>query len=312
LQRILEPGEIQALDLSAIPRIRLPQRGELFAARAQRLRALATDAHPIGAYLRLMADLAQAQHDTLAQFAARPPDPQSIARAQQHSMPILPVRSAERDPAWRDVLASLLARLEANRELAPPLAAAFARLRALDPRALEREADTLLAAGGAALDNACAPFIAAALQVVWSDFASGLTPDQVPYLDTVGLCPVCGSHPVASVVRVGGIYQGYRFVACAMCGTESHVVRVKCTHCDSTHGIAYQAIDGQPDWVKAESCEACHTYRKIFYQDKQFEVEPFADDLASLTLDLLMNEAGYRRPAPHPFLWPAAEQEDDA
>jgi hypothetical protein len=24
-----------------------------------------------------------------------------------------------------------------------------------------------------------------------------------------------------------------------------------------------------------------------------------------------MNEAGYRRPAPHPFLWPAAGQEED-
>jgi FdhE protein len=113
-------------------------------------------------------------------------------------------------------------------------------------------------------------------------------------------------------VRVGGVYQGYRFVACGVCGTESHVVRVKCTHCDSTQGIAYQAIDGQPDWVKAESCDECHTYRKIFYQDKQFEVEPFADDLASLTLDLLMNDAGYSRPAPHPFLWPAAGQEGEA
>ncbi len=84
------------------------------------------------------------------------------------------------------------------------------------------------------------------------------------------------------------------------------MVRVKCTHCDSTSGIGYQQIEGQPDWAKAESCDECHTYRKIFYQSRQFDVEPFADDLATLALDLLMNEAGYMRPVPHPFLWPAA------
>jgi FdhE protein len=311
LQRILEPNEIQTIDHSAIPRIRLPQRADLFASRAQRLRTLATDTHPIGDYLRLMANLAQAQHDTLARFTACAVDAQSIARAQQHSMPILPARTTQRDPAWRDVLASLLSHLEASSEIPPLLAATFARLRALDPSALEREADALLMPGGEVLDNACAPFIMAALQVVWTDLASRLTQEQVPYLDTVGLCPVCGTQPVASVVRVGGIYQGYRFVACGLCGTESHVVRVKCTHCDSTHGILYHAIDGQPDWAKAESCEHCHTYRKIFYQDKAFDVEPYSDDLASLTLDLLMNEAGYRRSAPHPFLWPAAGQEDE-
>ena len=58
MQHFLEPSEILALDRSAIPRIRLPQRGERFTARAQRLRALATDTHPIADYLRLMADLA--------------------------------------------------------------------------------------------------------------------------------------------------------------------------------------------------------------------------------------------------------------
>jgi hypothetical protein len=70
---------------------------------------------------------------------------------------------------------------------------------------------------------------------------------------------------------------------------------VKCTNCDSTKGIAYHGIEGGSDAVKAESCDECHTYRKIGYQDKDLEFEPLADDLASLTLDLLMGEAGYRR-----------------
>ena len=56
----------------------------------------------------------------------------------------------------------------------------------------------------AEVDPATAPFLMAALQVVWTDLASRVTPTDVPYLDQPGLCPVCGSHPVASVVRARG------------------------------------------------------------------------------------------------------------
>ncbi|MEA3120186.1 MAG: FdhE protein, partial [Paraburkholderia sp.] len=51
----------------------------------------------------------------------------------------------------------------------------------------------------------------AALQVVWTDISTRLDIRDVPYLDTPGLCPVCGSMPVASIVRIGGPYQGYRY-----------------------------------------------------------------------------------------------------
>jgi FdhE protein len=150
----------------------------------------------------------------------------------------------------------------------------------------------------------------AALQVVWTDIASRIDPRAVPYLDTPGTCPVCGTQPVASIVRVGGQYQGYRYLQCSLCSTEWHVVRVKCTNCDSTKGIAYHGIEGGSEAMKAESCDECHTYRKIGYQEKDYEVEPLADDLASLTLDLLMNEAGYRRSSPNPLLWPEVASDE--
>ena len=151
----------------------------------------------------------------------------------------------------------------------------------------------------------------AALQVAWTDLASRVTPTDVPYLDQPGLCPVCGTHPVASVVRVGGQYQGYRFLQCGLCTTEWHMVRTKCSHCDSTKGIAYHGIEGGSEAIKAESCDECKTYRKIGYQEKDYEFEPLADDLASLTLDLLMNEAGYQRSSPNPLLWPDVSREAD-
>ncbi|WP_179296815.1 formate dehydrogenase accessory protein FdhE [Burkholderia ubonensis] len=307
-QRILEPNEISALDHSAIPRFRLPERATVFSARAARLRQLA-DLNPISGYLRLMAVVADAQHAVLQDFAAQMPSQDAIARAQQHSMPLVPALGGERDPQWRAVLYELLDRVEGAGLVNPPLAKLLDRLRLMAPAELDAQADAILALRFAEVDPATAPFLMAALQVVWTDLASRTQPADVPFLDQPGLCPVCGTHPVASVVRVGGQYEGYRFLQCGLCTTEWHMVRTKCSHCDSTKGIAYHGIEGGSEAVKAESCDECKTYRKIGYQSKDYDFEPLADDLASLTLDLLMNEAGYQRSSPNPLLWPEAPRE---
>lgn len=308
-QRILEPNDISALDHSAIPRFRLPERATVFSARAARLRQLA-DLNPIGGYLRLMAVVTDAQHAVLQDFTAQMPSQEAIARAQQHSMPLVPALGGERDPQWRAVLHELLDRVEGAGLVNPSLAKLLDRLRLTAPAELDAQADAILAQRFAEVDPATAPFLMAALQVVWTDLASRTQPVDVPFLDQPGLCPVCGTHPVASVVRVGGQYEGYRFLQCGLCATEWHMVRTKCSHCDSTKGIAYHGIEGGSEAVKAESCDECKTYRKIGYQNKDYDFEPLADDLASLTLDLLMNEAGYQRSSPNPLLWPDVSQEE--
>jgi len=309
VQRILEPGQIESIDHSAIPRLRMPERGSVFSARAERLRALA-GASPIGGYVRLMASLADAQQQTITQISAAMPSAEAIALAQQHSMPIAPATTRERDPLWRDVLQRLLDRIEASGLVAPALAKVIDGLRMKSPRELDALADAVLALRFSEVEPASAPFVMAALQVVWTDIASRIDTRAVPYLDTPGTCPVCGTQPVASIVRVGGQFQGYRYLQCGLCATEWHVVRVKCTNCDSTKGIAYHGIEGGSEALKAESCDECRTYRKIGYQEKEYEVEPLADDLASLTLDLLMNEAGYRRSSPNPLLWPEVASDE--
>ena len=302
-QRILDPQQIESLDPSAIPRIRLPERVAFFSTRAVRLRHLA-DHNPIGGYVRLMAALVDAQQEALEQCSASMPSREAIANAQHHSMPILPALSGERDPQWRAVLSRIADRVEAAGVVAPALAKVLDGLRAMDEAQLDAQADAILAQRYTEIAPATAPFIMAALQVVWTDLASRIDVRDVPYVDAPGVCPVCGSPPVASIVRIGGVYQGYRFAQCGLCGTEAHVVRVKCTNCDSTKGIAYHGIEGGNAALKAESCDECHTYRKIGYQEKDLDFEPLADDLASLTLDLLMSDAGYRRASPNPLLWP--------
>ncbi|WP_143266682.1 formate dehydrogenase accessory protein FdhE domain-containing protein, partial [Paraburkholderia caledonica] len=96
VQRILEAGDIESLDHTAIPRIRTPERLAVFSARAARLRQLAALSNPIAGYLRLMAVLADAQQAVIASFKAKPPSAELIASAQQHSMPLIPALSGVR------------------------------------------------------------------------------------------------------------------------------------------------------------------------------------------------------------------------
>ena len=54
--------------------------------------------------------------------------------------------------------------------------------------------------------------------------------------------------------------------------------------------------------MKAETCDSCRGYVKILNQQKEPDVDPIADDVASLALDLLVREAGFSRGAVNPFL----------
>ena len=47
--------------------------------------------------------------------------------------------------------------------------------------------------------------------------------------------------------------------------------------------------------IEAETCDACKHYLKIMHMAREVHAEPVADDLATLTLDLLVSEEGYIR-----------------
>lgn len=305
LQRVLPSAEIAASAPQPIPRLRLPQRSQIFAQRAQRLRQLAAD-HAIGDYLRLMATLADAQHAALADFSAPAPSREDIERAHAHRMPVVAAAGSRPDPRWQNILVHLCDTVTAPAQVPDSVTALCARLRSMPAAELEAQADALLAGRSDLIDVAAAPFIMAALQVCRVGLASMLAAGDVAALDVPGVCPVCGSLPVASVVRIGKPYAGYRYLHCALCATEWHMVRIKCSHCDAIKDIAYHLIEGGAEAVRAESCGQCHTYRKILYQEKDAQVEPVADDLASLALDLLMSQAGYHRASANPLLWQRA------
>jgi FdhE protein len=306
MQRILEPGQIEAFAQQASPRLRLPDRVQVFSRRAERLRELSgNDAvgYAIADYLRLMATVADIQESALTVREATLPGARQLEHARRYAMPPLLATAWPREKHWREVLLQLCKSVAQLSDLPERVHAVCERLTHLQPERIEGEADALLCAGSAPVDVASAPLLMAALQVYWVDLASRLQPEHVAALDGQIACPVCGTPPVASVVRTDPGTQGYRYLHCALCATEWHMVRVKCSHCQGTKEIDYRSIDGGSQAIRAECCHSCRTYLKIFYQEMDSGIEPVADDLASIALDLLVSDAGYHRASGNPLLW---------
>lgn len=310
--RILQPGEIEALDKTSFPRVLLPQVSTLFAERAARLRQLA-DGNPIADYLQFAAKIVDAQHAAAGSVELQPMDRSNIERSQQFSMPLLPAAD-HIAPAWQQVLNAMLDTLSGSEGLPEPLQPLLQSLRDLSQDERDTIAKRLLQKEVAARHIGMAPFIMAALQVTYAKRAAALDVEDVPYTDPATICPVCASEPVSSVLRIGGKANGHRYLHCGTCCTEWQLVRVKCSHCESTKGIHYQSVEGSKEVVTAETCDECGTYRKVVNQEKDPMAEPLADDLATLTLDLLMSEnTQFKRASANPLLFVAvAEEQTDA
>jgi FdhE protein len=282
------------------PFARLPDPSSLFAERAARFNALAAG-HDLGPYLLFLADLARIQ-DAIQAGLPQPawPADDAIARAVEFGMPPLDRNRFAADPAFAETLARLLERLHGI-TMTPEAAAAHVRLEAADDATREAMLRNLLSDAVPAASFAEHGLMAAALQVHFARLAASLDAKRLKPVGD-GACPACGGPPVASLIVGWGGAHGTRFCACALCGTLWNYVRVKCTLCASTKGIAYHGIAGDAGTIKAETCDSCRAYVKILYQHKDPALEPVADDVSSLGLDLLVREQGFRRGAFNPFL----------
>jgi len=282
------------------PRVIAPLAESVFAVRAHRFDQLAAG-HALGDWLRFLAALTRAQHEALQTLP--PLTLPNVAHAHAHGMPPLPAQSWPLDAIWRDLLKIICVRLI---PAAPEAARSeLARLQALPAEALDALAVRVLHTELYGADAALLPYVAAALQVLWTGAAARLG-GEIVALDVPGVCPCCGFLPVASVVRDSGGVSNVRYLHCALCNTEWNLVRVKCASCDATAGISYRQLEGgdgkapplPPEAVRAETCEECKSYLKIVYREKG-GVDPVADDLATLALDVLVDDAGYGRAGPN-------------
>ncbi|PKO63514.1 MAG: formate dehydrogenase accessory protein FdhE, partial [Betaproteobacteria bacterium HGW-Betaproteobacteria-17] len=221
------------------------------------------------------------------------PSAERLEQCREYALPPLAPAGLARPSGWHDTARQLARAVQSA--LTAVGQAALQQVVDGDDAWLDEQATRLLDIDTQHLNVAVTPVIGAALQVHWTHLARQLDPAQVARPEHPNLCPVCGSHPVSSVVRIGGSENGLRYLHCALCSSEWHVVRAKCSNCDNTRGIAYHYLEAGDSVVRAESCPECQTYLKIVHQDKDPLADPVADDLATLTLDLLMDEAGFAR-----------------
>jgi FdhE protein len=284
------------------PFVRLPEPQTHFRIRAQRF-AVLSQGHDLEPYLRFMAELAEAQHrvqDGLPQPDM--PAAEAIERAREYGMPPLDRNRFTADAAFDATLDRLFS-------LATQIEMPETARQALD-RVTQMDAVARAAMVGGVLEDAVAiealaehAYVAAGLQVHFARLASRLNDKKLVPVGE-GACPACGGAPVSSVVVGWQGAHNTRFCSCSLCSTFWHVVRIKCTLCGSTKGITYQEIENGPGTgqVRAETCDSCRCYVKILQQVAAPDLDPVADDVATLGLDFLMRDGEYRRGAVNPYL----------
>ncbi len=315
-QKILQPGEIGQNE--PFPSVVLPTDPQLFANRARRFEHLARDG-ALAPLLRAMSQIAHAQQQAHSSRQAEPVNDALLTASREHAMPPLSFQ-AERDPAWQKDLDVILAALSQCGE--PVLEDAARQLQAIDTDGREAIADAVfgggIAGGDPELHAVLSPLVGAALQVWWTRQAGSLKADDVPLAGTSTVCPCCGSRPVASVIEMSPSQHSLRYLHCSLCSTQWHMVRVTCSACESTKDIAYYSLNGieanKPStkvaFARAEACDNCHSYLKIFTREKEPMMDVQADDLATLTLDMLVDEAGYLRSGPNLLFAPGVPDEE--
>ncbi len=283
-----------------VPSIRLPDPARLFLDRAERFDALAKD-HSLGEWLAFLGRLYRAQHEALEEVADLGlPDADELERARSHRMPPLTAASYKRPPVWRAALGRIV---ETVQQDAPEgLRDTLATLLVTSSDGLEKLADQLLSSEPDKNDLSRLPLVAAALQVLFTHLAAQLDAERLPPMEARSICPCCGSLPVASVVRADGPVENLRYAHCALCNTEWNIPRATCVMCGDDEKVALHEIDCDDGIARAESCDACHSYLKIIYHGKNAHVDPVADDLASIALDMLVDEAGFERAGPNLLL----------
>jgi FdhE protein len=287
--------------VKAPPTLILPDLATRFSRTSARLEELSAD-HPMRDWLHMMAQLSQAQH-VVATTLEPPPllERRLVEQAVAARLPPLAADGHHRDPVWRAGFAKLLDILD-GQAMPEPAQTIVAGLRQRDDTAIEKLADGFLYRGLDAADAGAALYVAAALQVYFTCLAAELPPASLRLLPQRGLCPSCGSTPVSGIVAASGQTPGTRYLHCSLCSTAWNHVRAVCINCGESRSLSQRGVEGESGAAKAETCDSCHTYAKMFYQIHDVKVDPFADDLATLGLDLLVADAGWARSAPNPWL----------
>jgi FdhE protein len=272
-----------------------------FKRHAERFAKLAPG-HQLEGYLNFLSALSQIQHDCQTGLPkAQLPAAKEIEKALQHGMPPISIGQFEPDTTAGQTLDLILELLERT-DMPEAARTAHANVSRLDSGARRQMMRAILLAEIPVSEIAEHVYAAAAVQVHFNRLAAQLDAKSLVEI-APGACPACGGSPVASVVVELPKVSGHRYCCCSLCGTMWNVTRIQCVVCGGDKGIAYHNIEGISDTIKAETCDSCQCYVKIFHQHKDPGLDPVADDVGSLGLDILLREQGFSRGSANPFLF---------
>jgi len=262
--------------------------------RAQRLLSLAKDS-PLADYFELCRRVVAIQ----ARLAAEADFGQLLAWGKDEAIPLSHLGS-EADSYWQGLLQQLLS------DLLPQVDEDMARVLRLlmqqSPEQLTSWGSALRQGHMSAVPARFSLFIWAAMGVYWSHWAPMVIKriDQRKVVQQ-NLCPICGCHPVASVI-VDQPRAGLRYLHCSLCESEWHYIRAHCTSCGQDKGTTLWSFDDAKAQVRIESCDECHGYTKMLFVEKSPLMDVAADDLATLMLDSELNAKGFGATTVNPLL----------
>ena len=114
-----------------------------------------------------------------------------------------------------------------------------------------------------------------------------------------GYCPMCGSLPFLSLLKEEG---GKRYLLCSYCAYQWRIDRLFCPFCNNKEQESLQYFCGEGEEVhRIDLCDKCHQYIKTIDLRTIGESDPSLEDLATLHLDILASQKGYKRPVLNPW-----------
>jgi FdhE protein len=110
-----------------------------------------------------------------------------------------------------------------------------------------------------------------------------------------GYCPVCASEPKIGKVEGEGD-EIRRFLFCSQCGFEWEFTPDKCPFCGNEDQRTMESFSVEDDErYYVEVCNECNRYIKtVNIGETKEETNLDVEDIATLHLDMLANEEGYR------------------
>ncbi len=264
----------------------------IYKARVHRLNELAKD-NPMADYLLFTAQIC----DILDSLQ----DEITIIKLNSCELKPLDCHQYKRDPIWIEILNALIDKMKpfANETVL----SVIETLEKSSHQELEDLATNLLNNEFEKVGSDKAIFLWSALSFYWVNLTTLISHNALmESSDGLDTCPVCDAPPVSGVIQYGQA-QGLRYLHCSLCETKWNVVRAKCSNCQSVEQLDYWAIDNKFAEIRAESCGDCKTYLKMLYLEKTKNLDPVADDLASIYLDLEMGDKDFARSGLNPFIF---------